>query len=229
MGPYILRYPSSKPSIRHLYYVSVLLGRILTFHTHLHLPHDSQEYRDTFASLENITHLFGFALSKPLAEEQNADFMESVLHLWLKVLLQTCSVLLFCPSISKHDLAESGPSDERVKHPMFELCVTTIQSMLENLRNTASKSPETLLNPFLLNSYFVCSRFLILDRGSTQGVPSRESIDLVLTLVDRIGEEWAPLAQKVHRQIIRDATRSSEEIQRLQVNGMCNYFSVGFI
>lgn len=229
MGPYILRYSNSKPSIGHIYYVSVLLGCILTFHTQLHLPHDSPEYRETFASLENITSLFSFALSKPLAGKQDTDSMGSVLHLWLKVLVQTCSVLLFCPTIPKRDLVKSGPSDERIKHPMLELCANTIRSMLDNFRSTATRSPQTLLNPFLLSSYFLCSRFLILDGRNTQGVLNRDSIDLVLMLVDRVGEEWAPLAKKIHGQIIRDATRSTEEIQQLQSCGTCDYFSVGLI
>ena len=88
---------------------------------------------------------------------------------------------------------------------MFERYANKLQTILDNLRDTATNPSKSLLNAFLLSTYFLCSRFLILNQRSISGVLSRDSVDLMTMQVDRVGEEWAPLVKKLQREIMRDA------------------------
>lgn len=214
LNPTVIQKLSSKPSMNHIYRASVLLGRITVFHNHLHLSHDQKEYQDEFANLENITSLFCYALSRFSGNCRNPTKEELDIHCWLHALVQTCNILLFHPILSK-SIPRERSEDEIVSG--FPQCLDAVRHILGTFKDTASRSIDTLTNPFLISAYFLCCRLLTVKWCESHDQADRDDVDFIFVLTDRMGEQWAPLAKKFRKGMLQDLLKSPDEIRKMRV------------
>ena len=92
-----IRNVDAKSSYNHILRASVLLGRIMTLHSHLHISQQRMEYATEFENLDNAVSLFSFILSRNQREPRERCATESLLNLWLMAMVQTCDMLLHHP------------------------------------------------------------------------------------------------------------------------------------
>src|SRR5438309_52570 len=90
----VLQSLKKKVSMNHIFRASVLLGRIVNFHSQLHGSHDGTSPGKEFAILENVMSLFSFALSREHDERDDLNPKQLGLLCWLNLLIQTCNILL---------------------------------------------------------------------------------------------------------------------------------------
>jgi DNA-directed RNA polymerase subunit N (RpoN/RPB10) len=93
------------------------------------------------------------------------------------------------------------------------------------VKRAVSQSVDVLTNPFLATALFLCGRFIAITWHDEQEHSDRDDIDLILLLVDRIGEVWEPLAKKFRKAILRDLMMDRDEARRMLVGTGC-YSSV---
>ena len=191
----------------------------MTLHSHLHISRDRAEYVTEFENLENAVSLFYSTLSRNSHEHWEATSAEPRLAFWLNTMVQTCNVLLyhpvaFLPSLKDRNEGAESPSG-------FPRCLNAVHLIIDITKDTARKSSDALVNPFLVTVYFLCCRFLSIAWHDNRNQSDRDDIDFVLLLVDNIGERWAPLAKKFRRGIMRDLWKDAEETRRMRVGTGC--------
>ena len=214
-----MRLLSAKVSQNHILRASVLLGRIMTLHSHLYISRDRAEYMTEFEKLENAVSLFYFALSCNSHENREATSMEPSLTFWLNTMVQTCNVLLYHPVAFHPSLNERNEGAGSTSG--FPRCLNAARVILDVTKDTAKKSPDALVNPFLVTVYFLCCRFLSIAWYDDRNQSDRDDIDFVLLLVDVVGERWAPLAKKFRKGIMRDLGKNAEETRQMRVGTGC--------
>jgi hypothetical protein len=212
---------SSKPSMNHIYRTSVLLGRIMTLHNQPHASRGDKNFSTEFAKLDNAMSLTSFALSRGAHDNLRMTGAESSRQIWLSTLVQTCNILLYHP-LTSMDAADMLTMAEDAGNTCgFERCVGAMRQILRSIKRAASKTPESIVNPFLVTPYFLCCRFLCISWRDHQRQVDHDDIESVLMLLDRLGERWAPLAKKFRKGIMRDLGRDADQMQRMRVGTGC--------
>lgn len=216
---------NSQISINHIFRGSVLLGRIVNFHSQLHKSHDDFGQSTEFANLENVMSLFSFALSRDRNEREDLTQEQLGLHCWLNVLVQTCNTLLHHPMASTSVTGDVTRADLETSRP-FQLCFDSMRRIVDVTKRTNRISPQAVGNPFLVTSYFLCCRFLIINWYEYQTQSDRDDVDFILMLVNRIGNRWPKLAKKFSKGIMADLGKTGEEARKMRI-GTGSYLDVG--
>ena len=214
-----MRLLSSKASLDHIFRVSVLLGRIMTMHSHLHISRECAEYKAEFENLENIVRFFCFSLSRGSPEDRGIASNESNFSLWLNSMVQKCNIFLYHPMASQS--SPNDPNEGAGSSHGYPRCLEAARLILDITKEAASNSPEALANPFLITEYFLCCRFLSIAWQDDKKQSDRDDIDFILLLVNRVSERWAPLAKKFRKGIMRDLAKGAEETRRMRVGTGC--------
>ena len=200
---------------------SILLGRIVNYHNELHHRSDDKGRLDRFAELENA--LARICLLAPQTDRPSLDVhsLEFDLTIWLQFLLHTCTILLYHPV--------SGPvgkTRSQEEPSGFVQCVSATSRALRTIKSSASISIQPLTNPFLMPTYFLCCRFLAISWLETGKQALRDDIDLILLIIDRVGDIHHGLANKYRTSILTDLARSSAEAKEMRV-GTGSYLGYG--
>ena len=215
-----IRDADSNVTYNHILRASVLLGRIITIHNHLHISRDCPEYVTEFKQLDNAVSLFDFVLSRQPREREEPGATKSILNLWLIAIVQICSVLLYHPGGPQPDI--HGRQEEVVDNTSPYLrCLEAARQTLETMKESAQRCPDALVNPFLVNIHFLCGRFLSIAWHEDRNQNDRDGIDFVLLLVGIVAEQWGSLAKKFRKGIMRDLGRNDEETRRMKVGTGC--------
>ena len=202
----------------------MLLGRIMTFHSHLHISRDRTEYMTEFRKLDDAVSLFCFALSHKHSEQQESGVTESILNLWLIAMVQTCNILLHHPGPPQ--LSDDEPQ-EHIEHSTAYLrCLEAARQTLDTMKESAQICPDVLANPFLVTIHFLCGRFLSIAWHEDRDQSDRDGIDFLLLLVEVVAERWASLAKKFRRGILQDLGKTDEEARQMKMGTGC-YLDVG--
>lgn len=214
--------------MRLIFKISVLLGRIIDHHNNLHPPPDQDQRAADFAYLENALARFCLAAPQPLSSTLQGFPPDLDRVIWLHFLLHICTVLLYHPTSTS-----SKPSDALARNasspedsPGFLRCLNAMRCTLRIIKEAANISVKSLLNPFLVPTYFLCSRFLAIGWLETKDKALRNDIDLILMLLDRVADPWGPLAAKYRSSVLHDLTKDVEAARRMRV-GTGSYMSAG--
>lgn len=206
---------------------SVLLGRIINHHNELHPSAKHGAREPHFIDLENtLTRLYLVAPQSDNFSVTSSCF-EFDFTIWLHFLLHTCTILLYHPTSKADGSLGQGhgrPSSEESSG--FLRCVNATHSVLRMIKATANVSLQSLTNPFLMPTYFLCCRFLTIGWLETRDQALRNDIDLILLILDRVGEIHSGLARKYRTSILTDLNRSAEEARQMRV-GTGSYLSHG--
>lgn len=212
---------SSKPSINHIYRASVLLGRIMSLHSQPSKTHGSKDFSTEFAKLDNAMSLIGFALSRGQQDSRGITSIEASYQIWLSTLVQKCNILLYHPitfSSSPDLLNQMGGMQD---NSGFERCMDAVRQNVCSIKQAASGNLESVINPFLVTTYFLCCRFLCISWHEHKRQAEYDEIESILMLIDRLGEKWAPLAKKFRKGIMRDLRKSPDDVRRMRVGTGC--------
>jgi hypothetical protein len=223
---------SNKPnqeslSIRHVFLGSVIMGRIMTFYNNLHHSPDSIEYQTEIKYLQHATEaLISFTQSQ---ERYLGNYTKDIrnhmqyhrLYLWLLSISSTCKILLYHPMASSSQLPcptpphDTSSASEPSEPTGFTECVQSIRQVVNSFKqaNPATASD----NPFLITTYFLCSRFLATSWLQYKVQSDRDDVDFLLTLVDRLGDKWPALAKKFRKAMMRDLVSDAEESRRMMI------------
>jgi hypothetical protein len=221
VGPSVMQDFSSKRSMNHIYRTSVLLGRIMTLHNQPHMSRGNKNFSTEFAKLDNAMSLVCFALSRGSQDSPRMTSAESSRQIWLSTLVQTCNILLYHPLTSMDAADMLNLVEDAGNTCGFERCLGAMRQILGSIKLAARKSPESLVNPFLVTPYFLCCRFLCISWHDHQRQPDHDDIESVLILLDRLGERWPPLAKKFRKGIMRDLGKNAGQVQRMRVGTGC--------
>ena len=206
---------------------SVLLGRIITFHNEVHPCLDRARQDLRFQELENgLTRL---CLVAPPVTHFSTEVPSPYLHvsIWLQFLLHTCTILLYHPVADTGTLEVPATFPHRSEQSLgFSRCVNATQCVLRTIKMIASVSVQPLTSPFLMPTYFLCSRFLAIGWLETGNQALRNDIDLILLILDRVGETHAGLANKYRTSILADLARTPAEAREMRV-GTGSYLGNG--
>lgn len=213
------RHIDSKVSYNHILRASVLLGRIMTFHGHLHISQDRTEYVTEFEKLDKAVNLFCVALSPRHREQQEPGTAEPILTLWLVSIVQTCNILLHHPGPPQSGIGE--PHEHIQNTAEYLRCLEAARRTLDILKESARTSPDSLSNPFLVTIHFLCGRFLSIAWHEDRDQSDRDGIDFLLLLVGVVAERWASLGKKFRRGILRDLGKTDEEARQMKLGTGC--------
>ena len=215
-----IRHVDSNVSFNHILRASVLLGRIMTFHSNLHISRDSTEYVTEFGKLDKAVSVFCFALSRKDREHEAPGATEPILNLWLIAMVQTCNILLH-----HHPGAPQPGIDERQEDventSAYLRCLKAARQTLDTMKESARTSPDVLVNPFLVTIHFLCGRFLSIAWHEDRDQLDRDGVDFLLLLIGVVAERWALLAKKFRKGIMRDLAKTDEETRQMKVGTGC--------
>jgi hypothetical protein len=222
---------------------SVLLGRIITHHNDLHSYRNPEQHAAVFSALENALTRFNLVLGNGYFSVLDVPLSTFNYDVWLNILVQQCTILLYHPTVSEADPATGQPSSSQTNgitsvqnstqdqsaHPHksalgFTRCINAMRNLTQIIKETASRSLNALLNPFLVPAYFLCCRFLTITWHESQVQSDREDIDSILILFDRVAGFWGPLAAKYRDSILHDLARCPNQAKRLR-RGTGSYLS----
>lgn len=221
----------SRPTLDHVFRASVLLGRIMKLHNNLHTRQNDEQFRTEFSQLETGTALCEFTLSRFATGQQNSetDPKDLWLFYWLHALVQICTILLYHPLASSQHFntsSQNSPSQDKGNNdPNFQHSLRAARQFLSVVKRAVSQSVDVLANPLLPTALFLCGRFISITWHEEQDNSDRDDIDVILLLMDRIGEVWEPLAKKFRKGILRDLMMDRDEARRMWVGTGC-YLSV---
>ncbi|MCJ1436468.1 hypothetical protein MMC27_005847 [Xylographa pallens] len=202
--------------MRLIYTSTVLLGHIVDYHnTNAQLVTTPEAKAAGFRELENA--LTRSWLSIPVATIYDVPASDLDRFVLLMFNLHKCSILLHhsAPAEVSHPAAGSDP-------PGFLRCWGSVQTLLRIINQTAPLSIAPLLNPFLGAAYFLCGRFLTIRLVETQLTCYRSDLDLILMLLEKMGEKWPSLAEKWKRTIELDLAKDMGDVLAMKV-GAGNY------
>lgn len=89
----------------------------------------------------------------------------------------------------------------------FNLCLAAAQGILSTIRETLDLEDTGPYNPFVAPAYYVCCRILCIQWFETQDPQIKADIDLIILVIDRIGELWGGVARKYKDLILYDLER----------------------
>lgn len=222
----VLQNLHSKVSINHIFLGSVLLGRIVNFHSQLHISPDDTCSSKEFMVLRNVTSLFSFALSREHDEPDDLTLKQMDLLYCLNLLIQKCNILLYHPLANTPMPGDVSPRVDIDSSRALQLCVLSMRRIVDVTKQTNSTTPRALNNPFLVTSYFLCCRFLTMNWHECRSQSDRDNIDFMLMLIDRIGEKWPKLAKKFAKGILVDLGKTGEEARKMRIGTGC-YLDIG--
>lgn len=101
-----------------------------------------------------------------------------------------------------------------------------MRSTLRMIKEASNYSIQSLLNPLLVPTYFLCSRFLTISWLESKDQAVRDDIDLILMLLDRVADSWGPLAAKYRTSVLHDLGKTVEAGRRMRV-GTGSYIGSG--
>ena len=197
----------------------MLLGRIMTFHGHLHISRDRTEYVTEFEKLENAVSLFCVALSPINCEHRESGAADPILNLWLLSIVQTCNILLHHPGPPRPGI--DGPQEHTKYSSAYLRCLEAARQTLDTLKESVRSSPDALANPFLVTIHFLCGRFLSIAWHEDSDQSDRDGVDFLLLLVGVLAERWGSLAKKFRRGILRDLGKTDEEARQMKMGTGC--------
>ncbi|KAI9803988.1 MAG: hypothetical protein M1833_000269 [Piccolia ochrophora] len=213
---------TTRAPMRLIYKASVLLGRIMSHHNNLHPPPDRQRHADDFANLENLLTRFGIVAAQPSNDILQVPPQDLGRVVWLNILLQTCTILLYHPTAAAPPATSALGQNFASETPSFLRCLNAMRNTMTVIKETVNISLTALLNPFLVPNYFLCCRFLAIRWLERREAAVRNDIDIILMLFDRVAEVWGPLAAKYRTSILHDLGKSAEEAKQMRI-GTGNY------
>lgn len=215
--------------------LTVLLGRIITHNNHMHPESDMASHAAEFTALQQSLSCFHIARTHSFDDNfaiPDADLNRVV---WFEALLQMCTILLHHPTVTvapgerggefSHASSISGiqvTSNSSNQSPGFMRCLQAMNNIVAMVCDISNRNIMSLLNPFLVPAYFLCSRFLAIGWHERQDPSFRRSLDLMLMLLDRCSRLWGPLAMKYRARVLHDLNEDSSWAQRARV-GDGNY------
>ncbi|MCJ1378609.1 hypothetical protein MMC17_001708 [Xylographa soralifera] len=202
--------------MRLIYTSTVLLGHIAEYHNTNAQSHTTYEAKATgFRELENT--LTRSWMSMPVATIYDVPTGDLDHFVLLMFNLHKCSILLHhsAPIEVSYPAAGSDP-------PGFLRCWGSVQTILRIINQTATLSVTPLLNPLLGPTYFLCGRILAIRWVETQLACHRSDLDLILMLLEKMGEKWPSLAEKWRRTIELDLAKEKRDVLAMKV-GTGNY------
>ena len=210
--------------MRPIYKAGVLLGHIIMFHNDLH-PADAARRKCEFAELETaLTVLELSCTSNPASILSVPE--ERLNHVvWLVILLQMCTMLLYHPTASPGKQQSEDAKGQDLGDIGLMRCLNAMHNTVMVIKETAGRCIDALCNPFLIPAYFLCCRFLAIGWHERKDPAFRQNVYLMLLLIDRVGLVWCPLASKFKFKfsMVSDLNKDVEQVQAMRV-GTGNYF-----
>ena len=128
-------------------------------------------------------------------------------------------MLLHHPTVSQPSVETQKGNSEQISG--YTRCLTATRFVVEVAKEAAKTAPQSVVNPFLVTVYFLCSRFLTISWHEDRNQFDREDVDFLLTLIDRVGERWPLLAKKYRRGILRDLVKNDDDVKKMRVGTGC--------
>lgn len=203
--------------MRLIFKASVLLGRIIVHHNNLHPPSDQEQRATDFACLENALARFCLVAPQPLSSTRQVFPPDLLQVIWLNFLLHTCTVLLYHPTSTNPTPSSIAGNNSPKDCPGFLRCLNAMRSTLRMIKEASNYSIQSLLNPLVVPTYFLCSRFLAISWLESKDQAQRDDIDLILMLLDRVADSWGPLAAKYRTSVLHDLGKTVEAARRMRV------------
>lgn len=184
---------------------------------------DAQNRQADFHELQSALTCFWISLPPCMhnvAEVPPENVRQSV---WLLIILHTCSTVLFYITDAERRASNSIsllPSDR----DNFVCSYRSVDKVVTALRHILGLVIDSLLNPMLASSYFLCCRFIVMQWRRSQKQSYRLDLDLVLKVLERMAEGQAKLP-RIYKEIIdQELVREVQEgggFQSLQRTEYC--------
>ncbi|KAL1618103.1 F-actin-capping protein subunit beta [Neofusicoccum ribis] len=215
-----------KPTVYHaIMKAYLLLGRV-NEHVHsLEASSDPDEHYREFRQLDTELSRFKLSLPRHATTLRTCPVEEAKQIVWLNAILSTATILLHHRPVTSEDELPQSPSTEgsTASQPdtnaSFEYCVSAARNMARLIQEATRISVDTLINPHIGSSLYVCGKILILHTHLTKSDEVRTDIDMFLLLCDRIADVYPTLGTKFKNGMRYDLKQDAKGVRKMREDG----------
>ena len=189
----------------------MLLGRIVEYQNFVPFDAEPAQRADEYIQLQSTLTHFWVSLPPSISKTHEAPLELLPGATQLSILLHTSSVLFNFPTsvCGKKDGLLTSLGIDCADQMGFQRAYASVKSIVDVIRHTAGVSVQSLINPLLAPSYFLCCRFLVERWHQTKEQSHQLDLDLLVGLFDRISSTGVQETQEMKRLVIQDIQRST--------------------
>ena len=205
----------------HIIKVTVILGRIIALHNQLHVSPFADSFDKEATALECALD----CLQGLIAQNPNGYKLDNPYRVWLFILLQTCRTLLHHPLDQEKQSSFRAASGKVSGSIGFERCEEASRALFQITRQLQNPTSESLMNPFIVASFFIGASILCISRACGDSFRGAENVRSLIEAVDVIGSRYHGISMKYRRAIMRNLTRDEKDLESMRI-GSGNYLDV---